>query len=523
MATGSRVGTTLRQRRERLGITLDRAARDTNVRSRVLETIEMGDFANYPPHGHAIGIISSYARYLELDPHPILEEFDSEYQAYLAASEIATSASRTKSGLGRFGERISSSKSRPSSRDASEPVDRRRRSEDGTQGTSTVNRSLKDEREAENDDRYRTGSVKVVGKRQTGVVRDGRSSSRGSTGRYSSRSRIEEPQTYHAPSGLSSGHYTSVRDRQWREEHPDEPLTRESVEGSSVSTSSRRRSSRTGELGETGSARTRRASGSTRSSQRISTSGSASSNARRRRSSSSSYYASSDSGQSGESPSSSSSNPSYFGVDVEPDENSIKQSRRRRSSRARRHESGSESNEPRADENIFERISRILKSVFSERRTRIIAIALAVIVIGVIIAASVLISTAGNSDSGLIEVQGGAVNDTTTTDDGNAAHKTITTANGNPVTIKIEVASGATSLISITYDGGNPYSGTAVGPFTREFPVTESFSATFGNPDAVTVSENGNPIEVAKNTDGTGSLNINIQAAPNSSSAQISQ
>lgn len=118
----------------------------------------------------------------------------------------------------------------------------------------------------------------------------------------------------------------------------------------------------------------------------------------------------------------------------------------------------------------------------------------------------------------MIEVKGGAVNDTTTSDDGNAAHKTITTANGNPVTIKISVAEGETSLISITYDGGNPYSGTAVGPFTREFPVTESFSATFGNPDAVTVSENGNPIEIAKNNDGTGSLSINIQAASSTSS-----
>ena len=53
------------------------------------------------------------------------------------------------------------------------------------------------------------------------------------------------------------------------------------------------------------------------------------------------------------------------------------------------------------------------------------------------------------------------------------------------------------------------------GQFSREFPVTESFSATFSNPSAVTVTENGNPIEIATNEDGkSGSLYISIQSAP---------
>ena len=51
--------------------------------------------------------------------------------------------------------------------------------------------------------------------------------------------------------------------------------------------------------------------------------------------------------------------------------------------------------------------------------------------------------------------------------------------------------------------------------FSREFPVTESFSATFSHPSAVTVTENGNPIEIATNEDGkSGSLYISIQSAP---------
>lgn len=188
--------------------------------------------------------------------------------------------------------------------------------------------------------------------------------------------------------------------------------------------------------------------------------------------------------------------------------------RKTRSRNTPRTQEATQSRTARPDENVIDRLRRVLKSVFSERRTRLIALAFALIVIGVIVAASFLIGTAGSKDTGVITVEGGATNDATTTDGENAAHKTITTANGNPVTIKVEVAAGKTSLLQITYDDANAYSGTAVGPFTREFPVTESFSASFGTPSAVTVTENGNPIEIAMNDDGkTGSLYINIKAA----------
>ncbi len=533
MATGSRVGMTLKRKREQLGITLDRAANDTNVRARLLEIIEQGDFENYPPQGHAVGIITSYARYLELDPRPLLEEFNEEYENYQVSSEIATSAHRTKNGLGRFGERVMGSKSRPSSRDSANSSDRRKRSKN-TQGTSDMNRTLEDEHVAENDNRYKTGSVKVIGTRQTGSIRTSGGSSRrgGSYDSYADRS--YSSRTQHAPAGLSSGHYGSVRDREWREEHPEDFDTQE--RSGRLSTGSYARSrQRTGDVGSS----SRRSYSRSSASGRLSSAGSLDSYAgydevdtpaadvSERTSSTGTSSRRSGSYRSRSSESSSAgktgSSPNFFGVEVESDSSNAVRTRRRRSTRSRQDSSSGKGSQPRADENIFERLSRILKSIFSERRTRVIAIAATAIVLGIIIAASILISTAGNNDSGLIEVKGGAVNDTTTTDDGNAAHKTITTANGNPVTIKIEVAAGQTSLISITYDGGNPYSGTAVGPFTREFPVTESLSATFGNPDAVTVSENGTPIDIAKNNDGTGSLTINIQAAGSSSSAQISQ
>ena len=46
-------------RRIELGISLEQAARDTNIRARMLEALESGDYSQYPPRGHAIGMLSS--------------------------------------------------------------------------------------------------------------------------------------------------------------------------------------------------------------------------------------------------------------------------------------------------------------------------------------------------------------------------------------------------------------------------------------------------------------------------------
>ena len=52
-----------------------------------------------------------------------------------------------------------------------------------------------------------------------------------------------------------------------------------------------------------------------------------------------------------------------------------------------------------------------------------------------------------------------------------------------------------------------------MGPWHRDFQVTQSFSASFGTPSAVTVTQNGNPIEIPATEDGSGKLEISIQAS----------
>ena len=160
-------------RRIELGISLEQAARDTNIRARMLEALESGDYSQYPPRGHAIGMLSSYARYLDLDSASIVEVFDSEYEAYSSSREIEKIANNTRRGVGRFGERVIGEKSRPISRESSRSSrsQRKRGGEGEGEGTSKLSRNLKDEAEAKDDERYRSGSVRVVGTRQTGSFR----------------------------------------------------------------------------------------------------------------------------------------------------------------------------------------------------------------------------------------------------------------------------------------------------------------------------------------------------------------
>lgn len=445
------VGSLLRSRREQLRIPLQKAALDTNIRERVLEAIESNDFKNYPPKGHARGMISSYARYLGLDPHPVLRQLEDDLARFESSSEMASSADRTRRGVGRYGERVNAEDKplpRGASRQGGQQRRMRRRRASGEAPDSKLSESLQHELAAEQDDRYKSGTVKVVGTRQTGSF--GKvGSPRGSAGSVRARSG--------APSRASSQPRADQPARRSAPSRDDGPYHAPTRAG--------------------------RASMRSRASSRPAASAS----------------------------------PSKSGtIEVDGEELSFfstgdtgkKTARRKSHDRRMANAKKAAEAEPK---NIFDRALRALKAIFSERRTRAIAIALIAIVVLIAIAAGVLISTAGSSNSGVIEVQGGVQDTTTTTKDSSTATATVTTTNGNPINIKIEVGEGKTSLINVTYDDDNAYSGTAVGPWSREFLVTSSLSATFGTPDAVTVTENGKEVEVSKNDDGTGSLDLTIQ------------
>lgn len=72
------LGDTLRERRTSLGISLEQAEAATRIRARLLEALEKGDHDRLPAPGYVRGYVSSYARFLELDPPSLLALYKAE-------------------------------------------------------------------------------------------------------------------------------------------------------------------------------------------------------------------------------------------------------------------------------------------------------------------------------------------------------------------------------------------------------------------------------------------------------------
>lgn len=69
------IGETLRDAREEQGRTIEDAARDTRVRGDYLRALEDEHFDIFGGDVYAKGFLSTYARYLKLDPQPLLESY----------------------------------------------------------------------------------------------------------------------------------------------------------------------------------------------------------------------------------------------------------------------------------------------------------------------------------------------------------------------------------------------------------------------------------------------------------------
>lgn len=71
----SGLGKTLQEARRRRGLTLDDAERETRIRKRQLLALEQEDFAALPQPVYALGFLRLYARYLDLDPQPLVSDY----------------------------------------------------------------------------------------------------------------------------------------------------------------------------------------------------------------------------------------------------------------------------------------------------------------------------------------------------------------------------------------------------------------------------------------------------------------
>ncbi|MCA9986523.1 MAG: DUF4115 domain-containing protein [Anaerolineales bacterium] len=70
------LGEILREAREAKGLTLEQAFAETRISQRFLAAMEAGDYDELPTPVHVRGYLRNYARFLSLDPAPLLERYE---------------------------------------------------------------------------------------------------------------------------------------------------------------------------------------------------------------------------------------------------------------------------------------------------------------------------------------------------------------------------------------------------------------------------------------------------------------
>ena len=82
----SRFGEMLQERRRERGLSIQQVANTIKIRPQIIEFFENGDFASMPPRGYAQGMVSSYARFLGLNPREIVNMYFDELRMYEQAT-----------------------------------------------------------------------------------------------------------------------------------------------------------------------------------------------------------------------------------------------------------------------------------------------------------------------------------------------------------------------------------------------------------------------------------------------------
>jgi cytoskeletal protein RodZ len=86
------VGDMLHAARDKKGVDLYRAERDTKIRARHLAALEAGDFAELPGSVYVKGFLRNYAVYLGLDPQEVLDRWHESQEPMPRASGVAVVA-----------------------------------------------------------------------------------------------------------------------------------------------------------------------------------------------------------------------------------------------------------------------------------------------------------------------------------------------------------------------------------------------------------------------------------------------
>jgi cytoskeleton protein RodZ len=89
------MGAYLRAARRGRRISIERAAEETKIRSDFLMRMESDEFDFLAP-AYVRGFLKSYARYLHVDPEPLIEDFDRRYGGRVDTAEIIAQQRRSR-------------------------------------------------------------------------------------------------------------------------------------------------------------------------------------------------------------------------------------------------------------------------------------------------------------------------------------------------------------------------------------------------------------------------------------------
>lgn len=89
------MGGYLRAARRQRRISIERAAEDTKIKEEFLIRMESDEFDFLAP-AYVRGFLQTYARFLQVDPEPLLVEFDSRYSRQIHASQVVALERRAR-------------------------------------------------------------------------------------------------------------------------------------------------------------------------------------------------------------------------------------------------------------------------------------------------------------------------------------------------------------------------------------------------------------------------------------------
>ena len=94
------------ERRHQLGLSIEQASKVLKLREQVLIAFEEGDYPAIPKSGYAQGMLSSYARYLGLNPRDVVDQFQEDLYEHTNGSSSHELGRRTRQGRSssQFGE-----------------------------------------------------------------------------------------------------------------------------------------------------------------------------------------------------------------------------------------------------------------------------------------------------------------------------------------------------------------------------------------------------------------------------------